>query len=48
MVVDAVVRHWVTLAIEDAEKRGERGKEGRHQAALFYADDGLVASSDPR
>ena len=24
------------------------GKDGRHQAALFYADDGVVASSDPR
>ena len=43
-----MVRHWVTLAIEDAEKRGERGKEGRHQSALFYEDDGVAASSDPR
>ena len=32
----------------DVEDRGERGKEGRNQAALFYADDGIVASSDPR
>ena len=45
VVVDAVVCHWVTLAVEEAEKRG---KEGRHQAALFYADDGMVASSNPR
>ena len=30
VVVDAVVRHWVTLTVEEAEKRGERGKEGRH------------------
>ena len=35
VVVDAVVRHWVTLAMAEAEKRGERGNEGRHQAALF-------------
>ena len=35
MVVDAVVRHWVKMALEEAEKRWERGKEGRHQAALF-------------
>ena len=35
VVVDAVVRHWVTMALDKAEKRGERGKEGRHQAALF-------------
>ena len=27
---------------------GERGNEGRHQASLFYADNGMVASSDPR
>ena len=27
---------------------GYRGREGRHQAALFYADDSMVASSDPR
>ena len=48
VVVDAVVRHWVTLAAKEAETRGELGREGRHQAALFYADDGMVASSDPR
>ena len=48
MVVDEVVRHWVTLEVEEAEKRGDMGKEGRHQAALFYADNGVVASSDPR
>ena len=36
------------MALEEAEKRGESGNEGRHQAALFYADDGMVASSDPR
>ena len=35
VVVDAVVFHLVRLAVEDAEKRGDRGKEGRHQAALF-------------
>ena len=43
VVVDAVVCHWVTLEVEEAEKRGERGKEGRHQASLFYADDVMVA-----
>ena len=48
VVVDVVVRQWVTLAVEEAETRGERGREGRHQAVLFYADDGMVASSDPR
>ena len=29
------------------EKRGW-GREGQHQATLFYADDGMLASSDPR
>ena len=48
VVVDAVVRHWVTMALDEADKRGERGNEGRHQDALFYADNGMVASSDPR
>ena len=43
-VVDAVVRHWVTVMVEGAEDRGERLQEGRHQNALFYADDGMVAS----
>ena len=43
VVVGAVVSHWVALAVEDAEKRGEMGKEGRHQAALFYADNSMVA-----
>ena len=34
--------------MKEAETWGGRGREGRHQAALFYADDGMVASSDPR
>ena len=47
VVVDALVRHWATMALAEAEKRGERGSESRHQAALFYADDCMVATSDP-
>ena len=47
VVVDGVVRHWLLLATQEAERRGERGRERRHQAALFYADDGMLASSDP-
>ena len=46
MVVDTVVRHWVHGVVEKAEARGETGQEGRHQAALFYTGDGMVASSD--
>ena len=37
VVVDAVVRHWVTGVIAESEARGELGQEGRHHAALFYA-----------
>ena len=48
VVVEAVIRHWVMGVIADAEAQGDLGKEGRNQAALFYADDGMVASSDPR
>ena len=48
VVVDEVVRHWVTVIVEGAEERGEHGQEGRHQADLFYADDGMVASPETR
>ena len=47
VVVDAFVRHWVQGVVEEAEARGELGQEGRHQAALFYADDVMVASLEP-
>ena len=43
-----MVQHWVSVIIAGAEEQGERGKEGRNQADLLYADDGMVASSDPR
>ena len=45
--VDVVVRNWLTVVIVGVEERGEHGKEVRHQAALFYADDDMVALSDP-
>ena len=48
LVVDAVVRNWVTDIIADVEEQGERVKEGRHQDALFYAKNDKVASYDPR
>ena len=43
-----MVRHWVTIAVTEAEKRRERGREGRNQAALFYADDSMLTLSDPQ
>ena len=36
------------MAVTEIETRGEQGREGRHQAALFYADDGMIASSNPQ
>ena len=35
MVVNTVVLHWVEYMVESAGKQGGRGKEGRHQNALF-------------
>ena len=47
VLVGASVRHWVNGIVEEAEARGETGRGVRHQAALFYAEDGMVVSSDP-
>ena len=47
VVVDAVVRNWVNGLVDEAEAKGETGREGRHQSAVFYADDGMVVLSDP-
>ena len=30
------------LVVTEAETRGEQGREGRHQAALFYMDNGML------
>ena len=35
VVVDVVVHNWLQLATQEAERRGGRGREGRHQAELF-------------
>ena len=48
VVVDTVVRRWLSVTVEGAEERGEHGQEGRHQNALFYTDNGMVSLSDPR
>ena len=47
MVVDTVVRHWIEGLITETEEKGETGREGRHQSEVFYADNGIVVSSDP-
>ena len=35
VVVDAVVRHWVNGLVDEAEAKGEMGREGRHQSKIF-------------
>ena len=47
VVVDAVVLHWLQGVLEESEARGDLGQEGRHQVALLYADNCMVASSEP-
>ena len=47
VVGDAVVWHWVNGLVDEAEAKGETGREGRPQSEVFYADDGMVVSSDP-
>ena len=47
VVVDAVVRHWVEVMVEREGGQDGNRKEGQHQRALFYADDGMVTSSEP-
>ena len=46
VVVDAVIGHWVTGFIAESEARGDLSQEGRHQAALFCTDNGMVALPD--
>ena len=47
MVVDSVVWLWLYYMVDRSGWKGGHGREGRHQNSLFYAYDGMVASSDP-
>ena len=47
VVVDAVFRHWVNGLVDKAEEKGKSGRDGCHQSAVLYADDGMVVSLDP-
>ena len=47
VVVDAVVRHWIEGLVAETAEKGETGREGRHQSAVFYAENRMVVSSDP-
>ena len=42
-----VVRHWIYGIFDEAEEKGETGREGRNQSTVFYANDGTVVSLDP-
>ena len=46
-MVDAVVSHWIDGLVAESAEKGEIGREGRHQSVVFYANDGMVVSSDP-
>ena len=42
-----IIQHKLIILSASAEDQGERGQKGKHQAALFYTGDDMVASSDP-
>ena len=46
VVLDAVVWHRVAVMVERLVRQYGHGWEVKHQSALFYTDDGMVASSD--
>ena len=45
MVVDAVIRHWVTVVTSTEAGMGGLGLTIVDLAAYFYADDGFVVST---
>ena len=45
VVVDAVIHHWVTVVTPSEEDTGGLGLTIIDLEAYFYADDGLVAST---
>ena len=47
VVVDAVFRHWIEGLVVETVEKGETGREGRHQLAVFYTNDEMVVSSEP-
>ena len=47
VVVNSVVCHWILLVSVCTRGQYGRGMEVLHCAAFLYADDGLVALTDP-
>ena len=44
VVVDAIVRYWLSLVVDDGSKADGLGMMVQEWLVLFYADDGLIAS----
>ena len=47
MVVDAVIRHWLTLSTGEEYRQDGFGRAVQWITVLFYADDGLLDSPRP-
>ena len=47
MVVDAIIRHWVTVVTPSEAGTGGLGMTIIDLAAYFYANNGLVALAQP-
>jgi hypothetical protein len=44
IVVDAIVRNWLNLVLDDGSEVNGFGQTVQEQLVLFYADDGLLAA----
>jgi hypothetical protein len=44
IVVDAVIRYWLTLVLDDGSEYDGFGRTVREQLVLFYVNDGLIAA----
>jgi len=47
IVVDSVVRYWMTIMVDDGGTSAMTGLTVKELLLLFYADDGMIASRDP-
>ena len=47
VVVDTLVQHWIILVEGDVGGQDGLEREVLHRATFLYADDGVVASTDP-
>ena len=47
VVMDAIIRHWVTVVVSTKESTEGLGMLIGDLVDYFYADDGLVASNQP-